>query len=237
MVDTGPGPFASARYIARRAQELLRSGGRWLTVAAAVALGACHADVPAKGKVATIATLSVSCEPHDEALNCRAIGQIADDRGEPRRETDLTDAVAWATSNGKTANIIRGRVTANEPGTATIIASVRSGDETVSSSVLVVVDGERVCPQLAYDLKGVVRDLLNTGMTNVEVTLVDDRGHARTIVTREADSPSDGAFHFIPVLGGQYRLRATKPGYRPVERLVNVPDATPLTLVLLFDPQ
>ena len=81
------------------------------------------------------------------------------------------------------------------------------------------------------------RHVSNNGMTNVEVTLVDDRAHARTMVTREADSPADGAFHFIPVLDGQYRLRATKPGYRPVERLVNVPDATPLTLVLLFDPQ
>jgi hypothetical protein len=69
-----------------------------------------------KGRVASIATLSVSCEPHDEALNCRAIGHIADDRADPRRETDLTDAVAWATSNGKTANIIRGRVTANRAG-------------------------------------------------------------------------------------------------------------------------
>jgi hypothetical protein len=74
-----------------------------LTLAAAAALSACHAGGPAKGRVASIATLSVSCEPHDEALNCRAIGHIADDRADPRRETDLTDAVAWATSNGKTA--------------------------------------------------------------------------------------------------------------------------------------
>jgi hypothetical protein len=206
-------------------------------VAAAAALSACNAGVPAKARVATIATLSVSCEPHDGALNCRAIGQLADDRADPRRETDLTDAVAWATSNVKTATISRGRVTANAPGTATIVASVPSGDETMSSSVLVVVDSKRTCPQIAYDLKGVVRDLSNNSMTNVEVTLVDDQGHARTMVTREADSPADGAFRFIPVLGGQYRLRATKPGYRPVERLVNVPDATPLTLVLLFEPR
>ena len=47
---------------------------------------------------------------------------------------------------------------------------------------------------------------------------------------------SDGAFRIVPLLRGQYRLRAMKPGYRSAERLVNVPDATPLTLVLLFEP-
>jgi hypothetical protein len=38
-------------------------------------------------------------------------------------------------------------------------------------------------------------------------------------------------------VSGQYRLRATKQGYRTVERPVNVPDAAPLTLVLLFEPK
>jgi hypothetical protein len=204
-----------------------------LTLAAAATLGACNTSVPAQGKVAAIAALNVSCEPHGDALNCRAVGHFADDRVEAPRETDMTDVVAWATSNVKIANVVRGRVTANEPGTATIVASVRSGDETESSSVLVVVDGERTCPQVAYDLNGVVRDLSNNGIPSVELTLVDDRGHVRTMITREAD----GAFQFTPLLSGRYRLRAAREGYRPVERLVDVPDATPLTLVLLFEPR
>jgi hypothetical protein len=32
-------------------------------------------------------------------------------------------------------------------------------------------------------------------------------------------------------------LRATKAGYRPVERVVNVPDTVPLTLVMLPEPR
>jgi hypothetical protein len=164
------------------------------------------------------------------------MGHFADDRADPRRETDVSDVVTWATSNVKTASVLRGRVTADEPGTATIVASARSGDETVSSSVLVVVD-KRAHPQVAYDLKGEVRDLSSTGVSNVSLTLVDDPGQARTLSAREVASRSDGAFGFAPLLSGQYRLRAAKPGYRPVERLVNVPDTTPLTLVLLSEPQ
>ena len=208
-----------------------------LTLAAAGVLSACNAHVPAQKIVSTITTLSVSCEPKSDALNCRAMGHYADDRADPRKETDVTDVVTWATSNIKTASVLRGRVTANEPGTATIVASARSGDETVSSSVLIVVDKVRARPQVAYDLKGEVRDLSSTGVSNVSLTLVDDAGQVRTLGAREVASRSDGAFGFAPLLSGQYRLRAAKPGYRPVERLVNVPDPTPLTLVLLSEPQ
>jgi carboxypeptidase family protein len=209
---------------------------RGLTLAVAVALAACNVHKPpAQGQLkrTTITTLSISCEPDDEALNCRAIGDPADEGVDPGGETDLTNIAAWSTSNAKTANIVRGRVTAREPGTATIAASVHSGDETVSSSVLVVVDAEGARPQIAYDLKGVVRELSNDGLTNVELTLVDDQDRALSAVT----SGADGAFRIVPLLSGQYRLRATKQGYRTVERPVNVPDAAPLTLVLLFEPK
>ena len=204
-------------------------------LSSAAALSACNAYVPAQGKerAATIATLKVSCEPQADALNCRAIGKMANEWTDPRGETDLSDTAAWSTSNVKTANIVGGRVTANEPGTANIVASVRSGDETVTSSVLVIVDAERGRPQIAYDLTGVVRGPSNDVITNVELTLVDDNGHARATAT----SVADGAFRFVPLLTGQYRLRATKQGYRAVERPVNVPDAAPLTLVLLSDPK
>jgi hypothetical protein len=99
--------------------------------------------------------------------------------------------------------------------------------------VLVVVDAEGAGPQIAYDLKGVVRELSNDSLANVELTLVDDKDRALCAVT----SGADGAFRIVPLLSGQYRLRATKQGYRTVERPVNVPDAAPLTLVLLFEPK
>jgi hypothetical protein len=208
-----------------------------LTLAAATAMAGCNVYVPAQARTGIIATLRVSCEPQGITLNCRAIAQVADHPTDPQRETDVTSAVAWTTSNLKTANILGGHVTGNEPGTSVIEASMRSGDETVSSSVLVVVNDEHTCPQVAYDLKGVVRDLSNTGIANVELTLDGDQGHARTTMTRQVDGPSEGAFSFSAVLSGQYRLRAIKPGYRPVERLVNVPDTMPLTLVMLSEPR
>jgi hypothetical protein len=218
----------------RRSSLFLCFVPRGLTLAAAIAIAACHAhQPPAQEKRATVTGLSISCEPDDEALNCRAIVGLADERADPRRDSDMTNAAAWSTSNVKTANIVRGRVTAKEPGTATIAATVRSGDETVSSSVLVVVDAAGARPQIAYDLKGVVRELSNDGLSNVELTLVDDQDRARSVVTTGVD----GAFRIVPLLSGQYRLRATKEGYRPAERQVNVPDEAPLTLVLLSEPK
>jgi len=207
-----------------------------LTYAVSVALVACDVKAPAPRNTAMIAGLRVLCEPADLVLQCRAMERASDDRSDPTRESDLTQTVAWSTSNARIANVVRGRVTGHAPGTVTIVASVRSGDETLSASVVVIVDDQSARPTLAFDVKGVVRDLSNTGITNVELTLVDDQGRARTLVTRESARPSDGSFQFVPVLGGQYRLRARKAGYRPVERLVNVPDAAPLTLVLLAEP-
>ena len=58
-----------------------------------------------------------------------------------------------------------------EPGSATITATLRAGDETVTASVLVVVGDDGAVPQVAYDLSGAVRDVSNTAMTNVELTL------------------------------------------------------------------
>ena len=200
-------------------------------------MAGCNAYGPAQARASSIATLRVLCEPDGDVLNCRAIAQVLDHPAHPPVETDVTDAVVWTTSNAKTANILGGHVTGNEPGTSIIVASMRSGDETASSSVLVVVDRERTCPQIAYDLKGVVRDLSNSGIANVELTLGNNQGHARTTTTRQTDSPSEGAFDFGAVLSGQYRLRATKSGYRPAERLVTVPDTMPLTLVMLSEPR
>jgi len=206
-----------------------------VVIAAAAAAVACNAYAPAQGKShePAISTLSVSCKPGDKTLECRAIGQPVQVAPDLRGDADMTDAVAWSTSNPKTAAVVRGRITAHAPGTATIVASTRSAGELVSSSVLVVVDDEGDCPQIGYELKGMVRELTNYGIDNVELTLIDDGGRARGTMTTEAD----GGFRFAPLLTGRYRIRAAKPGFRAVERAVNVPDAAPLTLVLLAEPK
>jgi hypothetical protein len=122
-----------------------------------------------------------------------------------------------------------------EPGSATITATLRAGDETVTASILVIAGDEGNCPQVAYDLSGAVRDVSNAAIPDVVLTLSDDRGGDQVVVTGQNDGPSDGTFRFAPVLGGTYRLRATKFGYRSVERVVNVPDRSPLTMVMLSD--
>ena len=178
----------------------------------------------------------VSCKPGDQALDCHAIGRPADDRDDPREETDLTDAAVWSTSNAQAVAVLKGRVIARHLGVATIMASLRAGNETLSSSAVIVVDEEGGRPKVAYDLKGVVRDLANSGITDVEVELTPVVDH-QPAAPRKASTVIDGAFHFSPILGGQYRLIATKGGYRPVERRLNVPDPQPLTLVLMSEPR
>ena len=199
-----------------------------------LASGACRDAVPTPQPGAATASLRLSCERLGNALDCRAIGNRNDDQVGPQSERDLTEVVAWSTSNPNVVAMQRGRVTASQPGIATIAASMRSGEETLSASASVVVSKERPYPELAYDLAGVVRDPTNSGLKDVEVTLVADQEQAPA-AARKAGTVSDGAFHFAPLLSGQYRLRATKQGYRPVERRVTVPDATPLTVVLMSE--
>ena len=219
------------RFVCPRFGDML---SRVLIVVVTAASGACRENIPAQQRNTATASLRLSCERRDDALDCRAIGTLDDDQAGARRESDLTDAVVWSTSNPYAVGMLHGRVTANQPGIATIAASIRSREETLSSSAVVVVSKERPFPQLAYDLAGVVRDPTNSGLTDVELTLVADQGPAPE-GARKAGTVSDGAFHFAPLLSGQYRLRATKQGYRPVERRVTVPDATPLTVVLISD--
>ena len=208
-------------------------------ILASTASAACRAERPLPQHVQArpiTGSLTVSCEPDDDALGCHAIGRPADGRDDPKAETDLTDAVVWSTSNAQAVSVLKGRVTAHHLGVATIIASLRSGNETLSSSAVIVVDEEGGRPKVAYDLKGVVRDLANTGITDVQVELKPVVDHQRA-APRRASTVIDGAFQFSPILGGQYRLIATKGGYRPVERRLKVPDAQPLTLVLISEPR
>jgi hypothetical protein len=200
----------------------------------AVASAACQETVAAPRRSAVTASLKLSCERRGDALDCRAIGTRNDEQAGSHEENDLTDMVAWSTSNPDAVGILHGRVTANQPGIATIAASVRSGEETLSASALIVVTKERPYPQLAYDLAGVVRDPTNSGLKDVELTLMADREPVAD-ASRKTGTVSDGAFHFTPLLSGQYRLRATKEGYRSVEKQVTVPDTTPLTVVLISE--
>jgi len=211
---------------------------RDLPLVVTMVMAACNVHPLSSAKKTSLPVLNVSCQGQDDGLNCRALEQVAASPADAREGVDVTDAVVWTTSNGMTAAVVRGHVTSmEEPGSATITATLRTGDETVTASVLVVVGDDGAVPQVAYDLNGAVRDASNTAMTNVELTLLDDRGGNRLATTGLNAGPSEGTFRFAPVLSGQYRLRATKSGYRPVERVVNVPETSPLTLVMLSEPR
>jgi Carboxypeptidase regulatory-like domain len=210
---------------------------RAFPLAVTIVMAACNVHPRTSAKTTSTPVLNVSCEGHDDALNCRALEQVAASTVDAREGVDVTDAVVWTTSNASTADVVRGHVTSEEPGTATITATLRAGDETVTASVLVVVGDDGARPQVAYDLSGAVRDVSNTAIPSVELTLSDGRGDARIATTGQNGGLSEGTFRFAPVLSGQYRLRATKSGYRPVEKVVNVPDRSPLTLVMLSEPR
>jgi Carboxypeptidase regulatory-like domain len=200
-----------------------------------IVIAACNVHPRASAKTTSIPALNVSCQDQDDALKCRALEQVAASPGEARENVDVTDAVAWTTSDASIAAVVRGRVTSMEPGSATITATLRAGDETVTASILVVAGDEWACPQVAYDLSGAVRDVSNAAIPSVVLTLSDGQGGNQVAITGQNGELSEGTFRFSPVLSGTYRLRATKSGYRPVERVVNVPDTSPLTMVMLSD--
>jgi hypothetical protein len=216
--------------------RLLLRSRRAFPVVVTIVMTACNVHPPTSAKTTSIPVLNLSCEGREDALNCRAFEQVAASAVDSRESVDVTDAVVWTTSDASTAAVVRGHVLSNEPGTATISATLRAGDETVTASVLVVVGDDGACPQVAYDLSGAVRDVSNSAIPNVELTLSDDRGGAWIAITGQKGGLSEGTFRFAPVLSGTYRLRATKSGYRPVEKVVNVPERSPLTLVMLSEP-
>jgi hypothetical protein len=217
---------------------LLFRARRDLPLVVTIVMAACNVHPMSSAKTTSIPVLNVSCEGLNDALNCRALEQVVAAAVDSRENVDVTDAVVWTTSNASAARVVRGQVTSmDEPGSATVTASLRAGDETVTASVLVVVGDDGGGPQVAYDLNGAVRDVSNTAIPNVELTLLDDRSGNRIATTGLNGGPSEGTFRFSPVLSGTYRLLATKSGYRPVEKVVNVPDRSPLTLVMLPEPR
>jgi len=218
--------------------RLLLRSSRTFPLVVNIVMTACNAHPLTSAKATSTPVLNVSCQDQDDALKCRAFERVAGSTADARETVDVTDAVVWTTSNAGTATVVRGHVTAMEqPGTATITATKRAGDESVTASVLVVVDDEYERPQMAYDLSGVVRDVSNAAVPGVQLTLSDGRGGKRILITGENGEPSEGTFRFSPVLSGTYLLRAAKSGYRPVEKVVNVPDTSPLTLVMLSNPR
>jgi hypothetical protein len=132
----------------------------------------CDVRVRSQEREVVVTALHVTCEPIADMLQCRAMGEGTSDSG--RSSADLTDVVRWTSSNVNAATIVRGRVVANSPGITTVIASLGSGAETVSSSVAVVVDREHKCPEVGYDVIGAARDLTNTAIAQVELSLIDD---------------------------------------------------------------
>jgi Carboxypeptidase regulatory-like domain len=217
--------------------RLLPRSHRAFTLVVTIVMAACNVHPSTSAKTTSIPVLNVSCEGQEDALNCRALKQGAASAVDSRESVDVTDAVVWTTSDASIAAVVRGHVLSNEPGGATISATLRAGDETVTAAFLVVVGDDGASPQVAYDLSGAVRDVSNTAIPNVELTLSDDQGGNRIAVTGQNGGLSEGTFRFAPVLSGTYRLRATKSGYRPVEKVVNVPDRSPLTLVMLSEPR
>src|SRR5262245_10537321 len=218
--------------------RLLLRSRRAFALVVNIVMAACNAHPLTSAKTTSTPALNMSCEGQGDALNCRALAPVAASPGDARESVDVTDTVVWTTSNAGTATVVRGHVMSMEqPGTATITATQRAGDESVTASVLVVVDDENERPQVAYDLSGAVRDVSNTAVPSVELTLSDGRGGKQIAITGENGEPSEGTFRFSPVLSGTYLLRAAKSGYRPVEKVVNVPDRSPLTLVMLSEPR
>jgi len=218
--------------------RLLLRSSRTFPLVVNIVMTACNAHPLTSAKATSTPVLNVSCQDQDDALKCRAFERAAASTADARETVDVTDAVVWTTSNAGTATVVRGHVTSMEqPGTATITATQRAGDESVTASVLVVVDDEYERPQMAYDLSGVVRDVSNTAIPSVELTLSGGLGDKRIAITGQNGEPSEGTFRFSPVLSGTYLLRAAKSGYRPVEKVINVPDTSLLTLVMLSDPR
>jgi hypothetical protein len=218
-------------------RSLLRSRRAFL-LPATIVVAACNVHPRTSAKTTSTPVLSVLCEGRENALNCRALEQVVASAVDSRENVDVTDAVVWTTSNASAARVVRGQVTSmDEPGSATVTATLRAGDETVTASVLVVVGDDGGGPQVAYDLSGAVRDVSNTAIPNAELTLSDGQGGNRIAVTEQSGGLSEGTFRFSPVLSGTYRLLATKSGYRPVEKVVNVPDRSLLTLVMLPEPR
>jgi len=200
-----------------------------LTLAAMMAACSARVDVSSAPPV----SLRLSCIGDESLLRCRALEGV--DRTDDRlsEERDVTAAARWASSDEAVATVGAGGVSGIDAGTTTIAASVVDGHESRTASIRVLVSTPGAAPTIAFDVEGAVRDSSNAGVAGVQVSLVDDQGMTRELVTGVA---IDGLFRFADIASGRYRLRASKAAYRAVEKEVTIPASAPLTLVLIAEP-
>jgi Carboxypeptidase regulatory-like domain/Bacterial Ig-like domain (group 2) len=198
-------------------------------LALALTTVACGAP-PVNRSAPTTVPVRLACDASKNALVCKTLSPAASESTEP---ADLGTVVEWSSSDDRVASVHNGRVAGRLIGTATITARLATTDRNGSASTIVVVQERDGAPQIAYEIEGAVRDSSNSGVARVEVTLVDPRGRMQPVKTT---SGLDELFHFAPVPCGSYLVRASRSDYRAIERDITVPDARPLTLVLLADP-
>jgi len=171
----------------------------------------------------------MSCSPGDDKLDCHA---ILSSEGESAR--DMTDAVAWSTSDNSVATVYRGQVAAVGPGMASITASALATPGRQSSTVVVLVSRGTAAPEVAYSINGEVRDFATQdGAADVQVTLRESAQTGLLETRLKTITKPDGSFSLFPVLAGRYHIRATSSKFRSTEKEVMVPDSESVTLVLL----
>lgn len=206
-----------------------RSG---LLIAAASGLIGCTAPPSATAPPSQV-VLNLSCEAAEAALVCGA-STSPTAASETPGPVDVTPEVKWSSSDERIASVRSGRVVGRTAGTVTITATLSAAAARGQASILVIVADAALSPQVAYEIEGAVRDSLNSGIADVDVTLLDDHGRQQRVKTART---LDGLFRFAPVVAGHYQIRAFRHDYRPAEREITVPDSRPLTLMLLADPR
>jgi len=212
---------------------------RWIQIIVCVTLtdviasGCGHTLNRTDSSSASSTPLDIKCVEDEAALSCRAMLRL--DGEADVNAQDVTDTAQWSSSDERAIVARNGRVAANAAGVATITATLQTGEQTHSSSFLVVVDQKRR-PRQAYSLQGEVRDFSSfVGVGGVSVTLVDEEGSKRTVIT-PAEGETTGQFLFSAVPSGTYRIRVARYGYRSTERTVTVPQSTPYTMTMLAEP-
>jgi hypothetical protein len=124
-------------------------------------------------------------------------------------------------------------VSAVHAGLANVRASISASNTTVATTSAILVEPGSP-PQLAYTLRGELRDVNNTEIANSHVSLMGiGNGSSRVA---DVVTTSDGSFRFFPVPAGQYLLSAQKANYRPNQKMATVPSDRPTILVLLAEP-
>lgn len=195
-----------------------------------VTLASCACNsAPAAKEVQTPTTpvsLRIRCAAQSTRLECRAYADEV-----------FTDRVRW-TADTHAVSVQDGDIRADAGGPATVTASLIDAPGSPSASVMVVADAHSGETRQAYVFEGEVRRFPSAEhevIADAHVSLISETGVARSVTT-PSQGDTKGRFRFT-VLGGQYRLRAVRDGYRVNEMRVIVPDDMPRTITLLAEPQ